>query len=38
LNAGTLAETKAVLTEYGMKVEEYHDTYQDVLVARRIIL
>lgn len=38
LNAGTLAETKAVLTDYGMKVEEYHDTYQDVLVSRRIIL
>ena len=37
LNGGTLAETKTVLTEYGMKVEEYHDTYQDVLVASRII-
>jgi ubiquinone/menaquinone biosynthesis C-methylase UbiE len=38
LNAGTLAETKDILTEYGMKVEEHHDTYQNVLVACRILI
>jgi len=37
LNAGTLAETKAVLIEYGMKVEEHHGTYQDVLVACKTV-
>lgn len=37
LNAGTLAETKDVLTEYGMKVEEHHDTYQDVFVAGQML-
>ena len=35
LNGGTLAETKAVLIEYGMALEEHLDTYQDVLVAGR---
>lgn len=38
LNAGTLAETKEVLAEYGMKVEEHHDTYQDVLVAGQMLM
>lgn len=38
LNTGTLAQAKHILTEYGMKVEEYHDTYQDVLVACRMLM
>jgi 2-polyprenyl-3-methyl-5-hydroxy-6-metoxy-1,4-benzoquinol methylase len=38
MSAGTLAETKAILKEYGMKVEEHHDTYQHVLVASRILM
>ncbi len=37
LSAGTLAEAKAVLIEYDMKVDVYRDDYQDVLVARRAI-
>jgi 2-polyprenyl-3-methyl-5-hydroxy-6-metoxy-1,4-benzoquinol methylase len=36
LNTGTLTEAKGILAEYGMKVNVYHDTYQDVLVACRI--
>jgi len=35
LNGGTMANTKAALTECGMTVEEHLDTYQDVLVAVR---
>lgn len=35
--AATLAEAKAALIECGMKVEEYHDTYQDVLVVEPVL-
>lgn len=35
LNTGTLTEIREILTEYGMKVNYYRDTYQDVLAACR---
>ncbi len=36
LHSGTISEAKAILIEYGLKVEEHHGTAQDVLVASRI--
>jgi 2-polyprenyl-3-methyl-5-hydroxy-6-metoxy-1,4-benzoquinol methylase len=36
LGAGTMTETKAILTEYGLTVDEHQGANQDVLVACRI--
>jgi 2-polyprenyl-3-methyl-5-hydroxy-6-metoxy-1,4-benzoquinol methylase len=35
LSSGTITEAKAILIEYGLKIEEYHGATQDVLVASR---
>ena len=38
LHSGTMTEAKAILIEYGLKVEEHHGETQDVLVARQVIM
>jgi ubiquinone/menaquinone biosynthesis C-methylase UbiE len=38
LSSGTMTEAKAILIEYGLKVEEHQGETQDVLVANRVAI
>lgn len=38
MSTGSLSETKVFFTEKGMKVKEYNNTHQDVLVVCRLLM